>query len=346
MARPKHEKATIIKVDIMKMISRIIGMSDADLAKWTRKALQDLTEGCISDDVDDFVKECYEKSIEAMQNRQKTNAQNYRLHHAKNGQETNSLQEASTRKDEDELTHAGNGALRNLAPSCRQPLPLAESALCATSGATALEDGDIREDSQNTRDCSDAALLESGTSSKTFTTTDATTPCTISTDGPRQAEDRQSRRTGGDSLRRVEKRTASHAETLPVRSAAEEKKPYGTCGHVMLTDTEGRHLREVYGNNLSTAIDILDAYIENGGKAAKKYKNHAAVLRKGNWVYEKVQTMALNEKRIENASKGPRNWKAEERERTARVLRGESADGKGYVRDDELTPAELEAKYG
>ena len=50
--------------------------------------------------------------------------------------------------------------------------------------------------------------------------------------------------------------------------------------------------------------------------------------------------------RIENASKGAKNWKAEERERTARVLRGESADGKCYLRDDELTPEELEAKYG
>ena len=138
----------------------------------------------------------------------------------------------------------------------------------------------------------------------------------------------------------------SHAVTLPVRSPAELKKPYGTCGHVMLTDTEGRHLREVYGPHLAIAIDILDGYIENDGKAAKKYKNHAAVLRKGNWVWNKVQEMILNEKRIENASKGAKNWKAEERERTARVLRGESADGKGYLRDDELTPEELEAKYG
>lgn len=138
----------------------------------------------------------------------------------------------------------------------------------------------------------------------------------------------------------------SHAETLPVRSPAELKKPYGTCGHVMLTDTEGRHLREVYGPHLAIAIDILDGYIENDGKAAKKYKNHAAVLRKGNWVWNKVQEMILNEKRIENASKGAKNWKAEERERTARVLRGESADGKCYLRDDELTPEELEAKYG
>ena len=136
---------------------------------------------------------------------------------------------------------------------------------------------------------------------------------------------------------------ASDAEQA--RSDAAAKRPYGTCGHVMLTDAEGHHLREVYGKNLVTAIDILDAYIENNGKAAKRYKNHAAVLRKGNWVWRTLQESILKEKCIEKASMGPRNFKAEERERTARVLRGESADGKGYVRDEDLTPEELEAKY-
>lgn len=113
----------------------------------------------------------------------------------------------------------------------------------------------------------------------------------------------------------------------------------------MLTNAEGRTLRETYGKHLAIAIDILDAYGENNPKKFAKYKNHAAVLRKGNWVWNKVQEMILNEKRIENASKGPKNWKAQERERTARVLRGESADGSGIVRDEDLTPEELEAKY-
>jgi Fe-S cluster biosynthesis and repair protein YggX len=114
----------------------------------------------------------------------------------------------------------------------------------------------------------------------------------------------------------------SHAETLPVRSPAELKKPYGTCGHVMLTDTEGRHLREVYGPHLAIAIDILDGYIENDGKAAKKYKNHAAVLRKGNWVWNKVQEMILNEKRIENASKqgDRRSFRQQEREHQTELM--------------------------
>ena len=211
--------------------------------------------------------------------------------------------------------------------------PIAESARCATSEAVkALADASTREGEDERDHRGNTGTLESSTSAKILKL---------------ETEGRQSQLTGG-APERCKRSTASHAEKLPVSTPAdssEEKKPYGTCKHVMLTDAEGRHLREVYGNNLSVAIDILDAYIENGGKAAKKYKNHAAVLRKGNWVYEKVQTMALNEKRIENASKGLKNWKAEERERTARVLRGESADGKNYVRDEELSPAELEAKY-
>ena len=213
------------------------------------------------------------------------------------------------------------------------PAPIAESARCATSEAVkALADASTREGEDERDHRGDTGILESDSSAKTLTEA-------------RQSQARESRRTGG-TPKRVEMPTASHAETLPVRSPAELKKPYGTCGHVMLTDTEGRHLREVYGPHLAIAIDILDGYIENDGKAAKKYKNHAAVLRKGNWVWNKVQEMILNEKRIETASKGAKNWKAEERERTARVLRGESADGKCYLRDDELTPEELEAKYG
>ena len=189
------------------------------------------------------------------------------------------------------------------------PAPIAESARCATSEAVkALADGDIREDSLNMYDGSNAARMESGTSAKTLTET-------------RQSQARESRRTGGTPTR-VEMPTASHAETLPVRSPAELKKPYGTCGHVMLTDTEGHHLREVYGPHLAIAIDILDGYIENDGKAAKKYKNHAAVLRKGNWVWNKVQEMILNEKRIENASKqgDRRSFRQQEREHQTELM--------------------------
>lgn len=189
------------------------------------------------------------------------------------------------------------------------PAPIAESARCATSEAVkALADASTREGEDERDHRGDTELLESSTSAKTLTEA-------------RQIQARESRRTGG-TPKRVEMPTASHAETLPVRSPADLKKPYGTCGHVMLTDTEGRHLREVYGPHLAIAIDILDGYIENDGKAAKKYKNHAAVLRKGNWVWNKVQEMILNEKRIENASKqgDRRSFRQQEREHQTELM--------------------------
>lgn len=191
-----------------------------------------------------------------------------------------------------------------------RPAPIAESARCATSEAVkALADASTREGEDERDNRGNTGILESSTSAKTLSEA-------------RQSQARESRRTGG-TPKRVEMPTArSHAETLPVRSSAELKKPYGTCGHVMLTDTEGRHLREVYGPHLAIAIDILDGYIENDGKAAKKYKNHAAVLRKGNWVWNKVQEMILNEKRIENASKqgDRRSFRQQEREHQTELM--------------------------
>lgn len=190
---------------------------------------------------------------------------------------------------------------------------------CAT---IITEDGDTREGSLNLHDSGDGAKVESATSSGNLSLAGAAPmSCGLK-----------------------EKVPVSLSGTAPA-STATVKKPYGTCGHVMLSDADGRTLRETYGKHLAIAIDILDAYGENNPKKFAKYKNHAAVLRKGNWVWNKVQEMILNEKRIENASKGPKNWKAQERERTARVLRGESADGSGIVRDEDLTPEELEAKY-
>ena len=389
MARKRNQITTFVIGNMEKIVSHILGMSDSELAAWTRKAVTDLCNGCKDPNTDCLVREIYEKSKNIMEARQTYNSRYYQRNLARQGKkindqkttdvstpETIGTNEASnplTRESEtrgpqtDKFNgYATTGDGVEVFASCESgvsepttisnisqdapngnagderrsgsnsvatvnlvhPAPIAESARCATSEAVkALADASTREGEDERDHRGNTGILESSSSAKTL------------------SEARESRRTGG-TPKRVEMPTASHAETLPVRSPAELKKPYGTCGHVMLTDTEGRHLREVYGPHLAIAIDILDGYIENDGKAAKKYKNHAAVLRKGNWVWNKVQEMILNEKRIENASKGAKNWKAEERERTARVLRGESADGKCYLRDDELTPEELEAKYG
>lgn len=370
---------------MVELASKILKMSDTELVAWLRKAVSDCIDGCNDPDCDPFIRIQFERSLNQMHVKQELDAQTYRNRLARQGKSlkihdqettdvstpesigTNEAGNPLTRESEtrgpqadnfngdaatsdgadivytaksDSLEHTtisnisqdapnGNAGDENLV----HPAPIAESARCATSEAVkALADASTREGEDERDHRGDTGILESDSSAKNLTEA-------------RQSQARESRRTGG-TPKRVEMPTASNAETHPVRSTAELKKPYGTCGHVMLTDTEGRHLREVYGPHLAIAIDILDGYIENDGKAAKKYKNHAAVLRKGNWVWNKVQEMILNEKRIENASKGAKNWKAEERERTARVLRGESADGKCYLRDDELTPEELEAKYG
>ena len=267
MARKKNQIANYVISNMDKIVAHVIGLSDSELGIWTRKAITDLCNGCKDPNTDCLVREIYEKSQHLMLKKQNENSRYYRNRLARQGK------------------------------------TLAESATRTSEADKALADGDIREDSLNVTDGRDAAQLESGTSAKTFvTTTDVSTPCTISADGPRQAEARQSRGTGSDSLRGT-KQPESHSGKDSVLLPAEPKKPYGSCGHVMLTDSEGRHLREVYGDDLAIAIDILDGYLENNPKALKKYKNHAAVLRKGNWVYNKILEMKNNELRLNNAKK-------------------------------------------
>lgn len=120
--------------------------------------------------------------------------------------------------------------------------------------------------------------------------------------------------TNEDCLDHPETDTATSTTNLPEVASKSgtiksDKKAYGQNKNVMLTDEEGSHLRELYGEDLKMAIDILDAYIENGGKKAKKYKDHAAVMRRGNWVWNKVQETRLAEKRLENANR-PANVKS------------------------------------
>ena len=352
MARPKNEKPKILMVDIMSLVTHLLGMNDEQIGAWIRKAVNDCLEGCVREDVDDLVRECYERSLEAMRKKQDTDAQTYRRrlerqHKAlcsgkPNTISTNdktaevttpsaggscatnySLQEASTRKDEDELTYAGNGALRNLAPSCRQNF---------TADAPTREDGEFKSDRGN------SGNLESATSATKLATTlcpEASTDKT-SKEGGDTREDSLDCKSGTPSLLPFTVTTTRNQlageitpesqdkTSLPVSLAGNApastsgvKRPYGTCGHVMLTDEEGHHLREVYGENLRIAIDILDAYIENNGKAAKRYKNHAAVMRKGNWVWRNVQEM----KRLENsANRSGKSFKQQDRDHQSELL--------------------------
>lgn len=307
MARPRKIIPDTVGINMVELASKILKMSDAEIGAWLRKAVGDCINGCQDPDCDPFIKVQYEATIEEMQKRQNHDAEMYRRRLERQGKVLGSGKPDTVISANDQVTPSAGG-------SCATIIP---------------EDGGTREDPLDvTRTGSPRGVSTAGVTLESVTSSG-----NLSLAGAAPM-----------SCGLKEKVPVSLSGTAPA-STATVKKPYGTCGHVMLTDAEGHHLREVYGKNLATAIDILDAYIENNGKASKKYKNHAAVLRKGNWVWNKVQEMILNEKRIENASKGPKNWKAQERERNARVLRGESADGSNIVRDEDLTPEELEAKY-
>lgn len=199
----------------------------------------------------------------------------------------------------------------------RQGKNVAESATRTTSEAVkALADASTREGEDERTHRGNTGTLESGTSAKTL-------------NEALEAQARESQtRTEGGSLRGDDSRPVSHSGMPSVRNASiiqlptEQKKPYGSCGNVMLTDAEGHHLREVYGEDLKIAIDILDAYIENNGKAAKRYKNHAAVLRKGNWVYNKLLEMKNNEQRLNNSKHqgDRRSFKQQDRDHQTELM--------------------------
>ena len=113
-------------------------------------------------------------------------------------------------------------------------------------------------------------------------------------------------------MRGCDSKPASHSGKSPVRNELSllpppEKKAYGTCKNVLLTDADGHHLREVYGPDLPTAIEILDSALENNPKLKKKYRNHAAVLRYGNWVWQEVQKIKERKVRLETAEINKKN---------------------------------------
>lgn len=275
MARRRNTIAQFVSFDMAAMATRIQGMTDAKLGAWWRKAVIDCCSGCIDTKVDPLIKERYDWAMSRIIETQEHNARMYQ-----NRKNRNSA-EAPTREDGDGHHYTGNGA-----------------SLESGSSANHYGDAAIREEAEV---CTNR---ERGTAD----------PTTISN----ETEARQSM-PAGELLKRVENgQSDSHcadnspagpADLFPEESA---KKPYGTCKHVMLTDAEGHHLREVYGTDLALAIEILDAYLENNPKALKKYKNHAAVLRKGNWVWKEVQENKINATRLENATKNNKSFKQQD----------------------------------
>lgn len=316
MARPRKTIPRIIGIDMIELASKLLMMTDEESGRWLKKAVNDCINGCTSPDCDKFIEVQFRNSVIEMNRKQDHDARTYKNRLERQGKTLSSGKPDRTISANDAATvvtapSAGGSCANSLATT-----------ICTKISAnkTSKEDGDTREGSRN---CTHTGApkgvstaggsLESGTSSLlpfTVTTPQKTLAGETPEEGLKKAK--------GAQVSLSCAAPASDAEQA--RSDASAKRHYGTCGHVMLTDAEGRHLREVYGPDLITAIDILDAYIENNGKAARRYKNHAAVLRKGNWVWNKILELHRNEKLLENADRRAKSFKEIDRERETKAM--------------------------
>ena len=284
---------------MVELASHILSMSDAEKAAWLTKAVHDCLNGCTDADADPFIKVQYDNTMNEITAKQEYDARRYQQHKALCSGKPNTI---STNDKTAEVTTPSAGG------SCANPLATTLCTEVSTDNAS-KEGGDTREDSMNVHD-SDAPKGVSTAGGTLESRTPSLLPFTVTTTRNQLAGEITPESQDKTSL------PVSLAGNAPA-STSGVKKPYGTCGHVMLTDEEGHHLREVYGENLRIAIDILDAYIENNGKAAKRYKNHAAVMRKGNWVWRNVQEM----KRLENsANRSGKSFKQQDRDHQSELL--------------------------
>lgn len=293
MARRRNTIAQYVSFDMTAMATHIQGMTDAQLGAWCRKMVIDCCSGCLDPNTDPFVRSYYNRSQSKMIERQKINANNYNLRTDRRNAEIYGQETAeATTPDKEGASKACNTPTEASETSGpKTDTSVAESAVRTSEADKALADGDFREGSRDLSDGSDAATMGSGRSAKTLA---------LDT------------RTGGDSLRGCDSKPASHSGKSPVRNELSllpppEKKAYGTCKNVLLTDADGHHLREVYGPDLPTAIEILDSALENNPKLKKKYRNHAAVLRYGNWVWQEVQKIKERKVRLETAEINKKN---------------------------------------
>lgn len=278
MARRRNQIAQFVSFDMQGMAARIQGMSDAKLGAWWRKAVIDCCSGCIDPKTDPFIKTQYGIAADRMTETQEHNARMYQNRKNRiNDQETNN----GTVTTPCASTISTNPSQE--APTSNAGDELTESGNGSLRNPPPSCEEHLDEDRQSHQySPSGEALVNQGSASGS-TVRGLTKVAQPGADSP--------------------------ADLFPEDTA---KKPYGTCKHVMLTDAEGHHLREVYGTDLALAIEILDAYLENNPKALKKYKNHAAVLRKGNWVWKEVQENKINATRLENATKNNKSFKQQD----------------------------------
>lgn len=105
-----------------------------------------------------------------------------------------------------------------------------------------------------------------------------------------------------EELREIEKDFSCHEyetettinDLLQTYPPKPKKKSYGEQNKVKLSDDEYTKLKELYGEYMDTAIDLLDRYLATNNK---KYASHYAVMRKGNWVYTQIMKTKLDDER-------------------------------------------------
>ena len=275
MARRRKTIAQFVNFDMAELATRIQGMTDAQIGAWWRKAVIDCCSGCIDPKTDPIIRARYDWSLTKMSEKQNHDARTYQNRKNRLNDQENNNGTATTPCASTISTNPSQEA-----PTRKAGDELTKSGNRSLRNPPPSCEEHLDEARQSHQDSpSGEALVNQGSAS-------------------------------GSTVRGLAKVAQpgadSPADLFPEDTA---KKPYGTCKHVMLTDAEGHHLREVYGQDLALAIEILDAYLENNPKALKKYKNHAAVLRKGNWVWQKVQENKLTAKRLENAN-APKNNKS------------------------------------
>ena len=66
MANRRKEIPSFVSIEVGKVRSIAESMEDADWSRWSKKALDDLTMGCVRNDVDPIVKDVYDKSKNSM----------------------------------------------------------------------------------------------------------------------------------------------------------------------------------------------------------------------------------------------------------------------------------------
>ena len=271
-------------MDMQEMSAKIRNMSDAELGVWFRKAVTDLCSGCIEKNVDPIVYKAYNHSKGRMEYEQTKQAKKYKRKNKALG--IADTCEDSERDNKDGTTSELSRRLDQLHPiqgSAKNPQ-------CEGGGSATTQQG-------STTYASPAQPFSPEEKS--------TTPDAGSGNAPENSTN------GGSTTASAKLESGTSGEVSP------QKKGYGKNKLVMLTEKEGRKLRELYGADLSMAIGILDNYLVNNGKRSKDYVSHAAVLRRGNWVWREVQNTKLTEKRLENASNSSRSFRERERERMA-----------------------------